>query len=174
MADLILIEELQAYLVAQGIGQLPGATPSLSVPSIWLLPRDGAALPRNLEKVGGSGWTGETTITLRDTNLSGPPGLEAWIEEAFVDIITRAPQAGTGKLIQRQIKGLLSPFDRHNGRAQWMMSNLLVEQSMEWRGDQELPQRQSIAEGDPHVTYDRVASYRFRCRRKILAGLTLP
>ena len=55
-----------------------------------------------------------------------------------------------------------------------MMNNLLVEQSLEWRGDQELPQRQSVAEADAHVTYDRVQSFRFRCRRKILAGLTLP
>lgn len=166
--ELILVEELQAYLVAQGIGQLPDPAahpPSLTLPSVWLLPRDGAPLPRAGENV---------TITIRDPNLTGPSDLEAWIEESFIDIIVRSRQAGAGKLVQRSIRKLIIPFDSHGGRKQWMMNSLLVEQSMMWRGDQELPQRQSIAEGDSHLTYDRIQSFRFRCRRKILAGLTLP
>ncbi len=165
MADLVVIEELQTYLIAQGIGQHPNAAVSLTLPSIWTLPRDGAPLPREGENA---------TITLRDQVIRGAGPLEAWIDEAFVDVIVRARQAGAGKLLQRRIKDLIVPFDAHGGRKQWMMGALLVEQSREWRGDQELPQRQSVAESDRHLTYDRVASFTFRCRRKILAGLTLP
>ncbi len=165
MADLIVIEELQTYLAAQGVGQLPGAAPSLTLPVIAMMPRDGAPLPR----------TGENaTITLRDPTTRPAAELEAWVLEVFVDVIVRARQAGAGKLIQRRILDLLVPYDAHGGRKQWMMGALLVEQSTVWRGDQDMPQRESIAQGDAHATYDRVASYRFRCRRKILAGLTLP
>lgn len=165
MADLVVIEELATYLVAQGVGQRPSATPSLTVPSIWLLPRDGAGLPRAGENV---------TVTLSDTNILGTPGLTAWLEETFVDVIVRSKQASAGKLVQRQVKLLLVPWDAHGGRKQWMMGGLLVEASNEWRGDQILPQRQDVGATDPHATYDRVASYRFTVRRKILAGSTLP
>lgn len=165
MPDLLVIEELASYLVTQGIGQRPSATPSLTVPSIWLMPRDGAALPRVGENV---------TITINDTNLSGPQELMAWIDETFVDVIVRSRQPGVGKLVQRSIKKLLVPWDAHGGRKQWMMNNLLVEASNEWRGDQPLPQSPVATATDAHQTYDRVASYRFTCRRKILAGSTLP
>ena len=165
MPDLVVIEELASYLVAQGVGQRPSATPSLTVPSIWLMPRDGYALPREGENV---------TVTINDTNLMGPPGLQAWIDETFVDIVVRSRQSSAGKLVQRSIKKLLVPWDAHGGRVQWMMNNLLVEASNEWRGDQPLPQNMSATATDPHLTYDRVASYRFRVRRKILAGSTLP
>ncbi len=173
MPELDLLAELQSYLVTQGIGVRPSAPVPASSASIWTYPRDGAALPRNVTKVNGA-YVGETTVTLIDTNLSGPSELEAWMAEIFVDIIVRSPNAGTGKLVQRAIKGLLVPFDAHGGRKQWLMHDLLVENSIEWRGDQPLPQRQAVSEGDAHLTYDRVASYRFSVRRKILAGLTLP
>ena len=39
-----IIEELQTYLIAQGVGQSPSATPSATIPSIWIQPRDGARL----------------------------------------------------------------------------------------------------------------------------------
>ncbi len=165
MPEMIVIEELQSYLVTQGIGQLPGAAPSTLLPSIWLAPRDGSPLPRIGENI---------TVTIIDTNLASPPGLMAWIDETFVDIIVRSRQASAGKLVQRSIKKLLVPFDAHGGRKQWMMNDLLVEASIEWRGDQPLPPRQNVGETDARVTYDRVASFRFACRRKILAGLTLP
>lgn len=165
MAEVVVIEQLQDYLVAQGVGQLPGAVPSMILPSIWLAPRDGSPLPRAGENV---------TVTLIDTNLASPAGLMAWIEETFVDIIVRSRGASEGKLVQRNIKKLLVPFDAHGGRKQWTMGTLLVEQSIEWRGDQPLPQPLTTSSEDPHITYDRVASYRFSCRRKILSGLTLP
>ncbi|HET6502105.1 MAG TPA: hypothetical protein VFG87_15220 [Amycolatopsis sp.] len=172
MADLILLEQLHAYLIAQGAGQHPSAAPSLTIPSVWMVPRDGAPLPRvdpatkaPLENI---------TITLVDTHFRSPSTLELSVEETFVDVIIRSRQPGAGKLVQRAIKSLLAPVDATGGRWQWMMGALLVELSTEWRGDQPLPQRQSIGESDPHVTYDRVASYRFQCRRKVLAGLSLP
>jgi hypothetical protein len=165
MADLVVVEELQVFLVAQAIGQLPSAAPSLSLPSVWTLPRDGAPLPRDGENA---------TITLRDPIIRLASEMEAWVEEAFVDVIVRARQARVGKLLQRRMLELIVPYTAPGGHYQWMMGALLVEQSVVWRGDQEMPQRQRVTEGDPHATYDRVASYRFRCRRKILAGLTLP
>ncbi len=165
MPDLIVIEELQDYLIAQGVAQHPSTATSLTIPSVWLMPRDGAPLPRDGENV---------TITLNDTMLRSPNGLEPWLTETFVDVIVRARNPSPGKLIQRTIEGLIAPFDALGGRKNWMMDGLRVEYSDQWRGDQPLPQRQDVAAGDPHISYDRVASYRFGCRRKILAGLSIP
>lgn len=165
MPDLIVIEELQDYLVAQGVGQLPSAAPSTGLPVVILAPRDGAPLPR----------TGENaTITLIDTMLRAPTGLEPWLEETFVDVIVRSRTASPGKLIQRTIHGLIAPFDQTGGRKNWMMGALRVEYSTEWRGDQPLPTREAVTESNPRITYDRVQSFRFGCRRKILAGLSIP
>lgn len=170
MADLFVAQELQAYLVAQAVGQLPSAAPSLTVPSIWLQPRDGAPLPR---KAAGA-FTESATITIRDPMLSSPSSLEEWMEEAFVDVIVRALQPAAAQLIHRQIRVLIVPYTASGGRKQWMMNNLLVEYSDQWRVEQELPMLRAVAATDAHATYDRVASYRFACRRKILAGLTFP
>jgi hypothetical protein len=162
VADLILIEQLQDYLIAQGVGQAQDQAVSTSVPTIWLQPRDGYPQPRE----------GETaTISLVDTLLSSPPG-EAWFEETFVDIVIRSRSAPTGKLLHRTIRGLLAPIDQPWGRMMWTMGALLVEYSTGWRGEQPL----AIASRNPQVnnnlvTHDRVASYRFGCRRKSLAGL---
>ena len=174
MADLIVVQELQAYLIAQGVGQHPSAAPSLTVPAIFTQPRDGAPLPRNLDRDSNGRWVGETTVTIKDPMLTSPSSLEEWIEEAFIDIIVRAPQSATCQLVHRQIRGLIVPFDASGGRKQWMMNNLLVEYSDQWRLEQELPMLRAVAQTDAHATYDRVASYRFACRRKVLAGLTLP
>lgn len=165
MADLVVIEEFAALLVTQGIGQVASATVSTSLPSIWLSPRDGAPLPRDGENA---------TITLSDTLLRVPSSLEQWMEDAFVDVIVRARSAPAGKLIQRRIHDLIVPYASSGGQKQWMMNNLLVEISDEWRGDQPLPQRQDVREADPHISVDRVQSFRFSCRRKILAGLSFP
>lgn len=176
MADLDVLQELQAYLITEGVGVVPFNPPpadGVEVTSIWLQPRDGAALPRNVAKVNGV-LKGETMVALVDTNLRSPSSLEAWMVETFVDVIVRSPQAFTGKLIQRQIKELIMPTNSTGGRKQWMMNSLLVETSDEWRGDQPLPQLRGVSAMDAHVTYDRVASYRFSCRRKVLAGLAFP
>lgn len=170
MPDYHCNEELQTYLVAQGIGQLPGATPSTALPSIWLNPRDGAPLPRAGENA---------TVTIRDTALAGPVdvGTEAYLEEAFIDVIVRSKTAAPGKMLHRTIRGLLQPIGAHKGRQLWTMGGLLVEYSVIWRPEQPLPQAGTSATltgasglSSP-VTYDSVASYLFGCRRKALAGL---
>ncbi len=174
MADLFVIPELQTYLVAEDIGQLPSAAPSLTVPAIWKAPRDGAPLPRNIGKDSSGRWQGETTITLRKGIGRDPSPMEPWIEEQFVDIIVRSPQPETAESVQRAIKLLLVPWDAVSGHYNWQMGGILVECCKQWRGDQPLPQRQAIGESDAHQTYDRIASYVFRVRRKVLAGLSMP
>lgn len=153
MADLNVGEELQDYLVAQGIAQLPATPLSPTVPVVILAPRDGVAELRDGENA---------AITIVEANVAAPHGLEAWIEEAFVDVFVRARANGACKLIQRQIRGLLHPNGDHGGRKLWMMSDLLVEYSTMWRGDQ--PYDQDTR------TYTRVQGFRFGCRRKALAG----
>ncbi len=156
MADLLVAEEMQDYLILQGVGQLPATAPSAVLPSIWLAPRDGVPEPRRS--------SGElATVTIVEANLASPNGLEAWIEEAFVDVYVRATQNGAAKLLQRQIRGLIHPNGDHGGRKLWTMSDLLVEYSTVWRGDQPVDEDQ--------YTYTRVQGFRFGCRRKALAGL---
>lgn len=171
MADLLVAQELQSFFVAQGAAQLPSTSPSLTIPAVWLQPRDGAPLPRNLAKDSNGRWIGETTITIQDPMLGSPSNLEEWMEEAFLDIIVRSPQSATAQLTHRVIRNLIVPVGSSGGQKMWMCNDLLVEYSDEWRKEQEAPQLRSVAEHDPHSTYDRVASYRFMCRRKSLAGL---
>lgn len=157
--DLIVVEQLQAYLVAQGIGRMPEREPSSPLPSIWTMPRQGAAMP--IVKDGE--WLEEQTITLDDKQLTGPPGVEAWLEDCFVDVIVRSKNAGAGKLVHRTIRGLLQPIGASPaGRRDWMMGGLHVLYSSIWRSEQPLPPV------DNGLTYDRVASYRFRCARSDL------
>jgi hypothetical protein len=154
VADLIVVEELKAYLVAQGLAVHPG--PSLSLPSVWTPPRDGAMHPRDGENA---------TIVLAES-LNAPAGtLEAWITESFVNVIVRAREDRDAKLIQRSILDLIHPNAAHGGRFVWTMNNLVVEYSRVWRGDQAL-------EADK-VSYTRVQSFVFGCRRKALAGTPL-
>lgn len=159
MTDFHVIEELQTYLVAQGVGQLPSAAPSTTVPSIWLQPRDGAPEPRR----DGATFVEAATITLSDTALASPQDIEPWVEEAFVDVIVRSRQAPAGKLIHRSIHGLIHPTGAYGGRKLWTMGSLLVEYSTVWTSEQPL--------GVDEFTYWRKAGYRFGCRRKALAGL---
>jgi hypothetical protein len=156
MAELIVGEELQDFLVAQGVGQYPDAAASTTVPSIWLAPRDGAPQPRKGENV---------TVTLIDTLQAPAATLEAWIEETFVDVIVTARQNSAAKLLHRVIRNLLHPDEAHGGRMQWMMGDLKVEYSTIWRGEQPLYQ--------DDVAYSRTVSYRFGARRKALAGTPL-
>lgn len=159
MAELDVLKELRDYLIAEGVAQAQDAAPSTALPSIWLMPRDGAPAPRRAPK--GGDYLETATITLRDTNTTGPPELEAWIEETFIDVIVRSRTAAPGKLIQRQIRGLLSPIGEIYGRKHWMMGQLLVEYSTLWRGDQPV--------NADDVAYDRVQSFRFGVRRSALS-----
>jgi len=165
MGDFFIIEELQTYLVAQGVGQLPNATPSAVLPSIWIQPRDGARLPG---KARGS-YTAQqakvetTTVTLIDTQTGSPMNgaLEAYLDETFIDIIVRSSTAAPGKLVHRGIRGLLHPTGSLNGKHGWQMNSVLVEYSNIWRAEQPLP---FVYDGDTQ-TYDRVAAYRLGVRR---------
>lgn len=163
---MIVVEELQAYLVAQGIGRMPQSaeelTEPVATPSIYLLPRQEAPAPIQKDD---DEWLETVTVTLDDTNLQGPPGVETWLEDAFIAVTTRAKNAAEGKLVQRAIKNLLHPAatSRPVGRCNWTMNTLTVQFSAVWRGDQRLPLV------DNGKTYDRVAYYRFRCARSDLA-----
>jgi hypothetical protein len=152
--DLHVVEQLQDYLVAQGVGQMPHLGPSITVPSIVAEPPEGAPEPR----VGES-----ATITITDTTLAPAASLEAWIEEAFIDVVVRSREASAGKLIHRTIRGLIHPNDAHGGRKMWTMGELLVEYSTIWTGEQPVD--------SDEVSYRRKAGYRFGVRRKALAGL---
>ncbi|MGH2878951.1 MAG: hypothetical protein ACRDK4_05005 [Solirubrobacteraceae bacterium] len=160
MSDLIVAEQLQQFLVAEGIGQLPATAPSDTLPSIWLKPREGAPLPR----MDGATWLEDTTVTITDTQLSPRPNLEPWIEEAYIDILVRARQDAAAQLLHRAIGGLLAPVGIVGGRKGWTMHELPILYSTAWRGEQPLPP----ANGG--LTYDRVASYRIACRRSDLAA----
>lgn len=164
MADLLVVDEFYAYLLAQSVAQRPSVAESLTVPSIWKDPRDGAPEPRRDKTTGN--FKEKTTITLRAT-WSGPPpvpGMEA-IEETMVDVIVRAENAATAQLTQRQIRALIAPGDQPYAKRQWTMGALLVEYSSVWRADQPLPVENQL--------YARVQSFRFGCRRKALAGQPL-
>jgi hypothetical protein len=154
----IVVERLQAFLVTEGVAQLPEAVPATTKPSIWLMPRQGAAMPRTEN----GAWLETQTVTLNDTQLMGPPGQEAWLEDAFIDVTIRSKNAGEGKLLHRQIRGLLAPVGKLAGRKNWTMSGLHVLSSTVWRQEHPLP---PIENG---LTYDRVASYRIRCARSDL------
>lgn len=168
MADLQVVEELKAYLIAEGIAQHFGngpsdPAPSQILPSITISPKDGAPQPRDGE---------DAVITLRDTFLGSPSSLESWIEEAFVEVIVRHRHAGRCKLVHRTIRGLIWPNDAVGGRKMWMMNDLLIEQSDLWRAEQELPFAADTTRGGATrlQTADRVQTFRFMCRRKSLAG----
>lgn len=157
----IVIDELQAYLVAEGIGQDPAADPSLTVPSIWTRPRRGAAMPRTANGV----WLETQTVTLDDKEVgSAATRLPSYLEDAFVDITVRSKNPDEGKLVMRAIKDLIVPIGSPPvGRRNWTMNTLHVLYSMVFRQDQALP---PINNG---LTYDRVATYVFACARNDLA-----
>ena len=157
MAELIVAHELQDFLVAQGIAQLPATAPSPAVPVVYADPRDGAAQPR---RTAAEGWAEKAAITLRETLEQPPDPLEEFLERQIVDVIVLAIDGPTAKLTQRAVRRALA------GRRLWTMGTLLVEQVDIWRGDQALPRDPDRFDG-----YSRVQSFSFLCRTKALAGL---
>lgn len=157
MAEMLVIDELRAYLIAQGVCQDNNVAESAVLPSIWVKPMEGAPEPRLPD--GGE----VATITLIDTLLRSPGDLEQFMEEAFIEVVVRSWSPAAGELIQRQIRGLIAPGDQPGGKKLWTMNNLLVEYSTMWRGDQSL--------GATELSYARTQSFRFGCRRKSLSGL---
>lgn len=159
---MIPLDQLQLYLVAQSIGQMPETAPSESHPVIYTMPRTGGApLPRKneagkpLEKI---------TITLQDASVgAGKVQLETFLEETIVDVIVRAEQANDAKLTHRAIRNLLSPIGALRGRSDWMMNELRVLYSEVFTNEQPLP---PLNDG---ITYDRIATFRIVCTRASLA-----
>lgn len=159
---MIVTEELQSYLVNEGVGQLPEADPSPTVPSIWTNPRYGAVMPRiSLETP--AEWLENVTVTVADGQLQGPPGLASYLLDTFVIITTRARKEAEGILLHRQIRSLLHPPGSPiAGRCKWQMNDLAVLYSRIWRTEQPLP---PIENG---LTYDRTAWYLIECARSDL------
>jgi hypothetical protein len=167
MADLFAASELRTFLIAQGVG-VDAAVPSLSLPSVWLLPRDGAPQPRT-NKTSGA-FVENATVTLREMNFAAPNG-PADLEDAYIDVIVRAggiqPTVPRGELlaktIHRRIRELvIDDNDAAGQKRMWMCNDLLVEYSGVWRMEQTL--------GADKVSFTRIASYRFGSRRKSLLG----
>lgn len=166
MPEYDVVEELQTYLVQQGVGVLPAAAKvpentGNTKPVIVLQPRDGAPQPLK----DGSGRFGLVpTITLNTILSSRPNDLDYAIEEVFVDIVVRARTNGVGKMLQRQIYGLLVPGDAVGGRKMWQMAGINpVECCLRWRGVQPI--------GADEHSYDSSQAFMFQVRRKTLAGL---
>ncbi len=162
MADLLVVDELRDYLVAQAVVQAQDAAPSPSIPSVWVDVREGAPEPRRDDA---GGWGEDATVTLVDTGLGSPSTMEPWVEETFVDVVVRARSAGRAQLVQRTIRGLLVPGDKPGGRKAWEMGALHVERSFQFRRDQSLPTTNG------GLTYDRVQTF---CIQARLAELTTP
>jgi hypothetical protein len=162
--NLIVSRELQDHLIAQGIGQSWDAAPSLTVPTVFDNPPDGAVEPRRGARDGALLET--STISLFEI-LDGPAlELGAWLQETFIEVVVRSDDDETSKLIHRRIRDEIEPIAAHGGRAQWLMGALLVERSYQSKPEQSLPRQE-----DRFV--DRVCTYAFNCRRKILAGLPI-
>ncbi len=159
--ELVVPVQLRAYLIATGIVASNEDPPSLARASVWLQPRDGAPLPRRDEAAGD--WLEEQTVTVKRKLVNGPPGLEAWMEDAFIDITIRSVNEAAGELLHRAIRGLIHPIgETPAGKRNWMMNDLHVLYSAMFRNEQPLP---TVDEGR---TYDSVATYRFTCARSDL------
>lgn len=147
MADLIVIEQMRAYLIAQGLvraWEAEGAAP----PCI-LNPRDGAPEPVAPDL---------STVTLVQTLHVPVDTLEQrYLAEPVVDVIVRSTTSPRAELLQRSIRGVLAD------KRLFTMGSLLVERSLVWREDQHLAADQR--------TYMRVQSFRLLCRIKALQGL---
>ncbi len=148
MADLILIEQLRAYLVAQGIVRAWKAIGTL--PQCILDPRDGAPEPA------GQAYA-DATVTLQQTGHVVRPSDEEFLEEPVVDVTVRAYRSQDAELLQRRIRNAL------NGEELLTAGTLLIEWARVWRGDQPL--------WSDATSYTRRQSFRFGMRVKALAGL---
>lgn len=162
MTDLIVSTELQDYLVAQGIGHLPDAAPSLALPVIYDNPPDGAPEPRRGPRDGNPLET--ATISLFEILAAVDGPLAAWLTETFIEVVVRSADDTTSKLLHRRICDLLAPIEGHGGRHMWTMGALLVERSYQTKPEQPLPRQEDRFQ-------DRVCTYAFCCRRKSLAGM---
>jgi hypothetical protein len=144
---LLLIEELRAALIAEGLVRRPPVAGPL--PPMFLHPREGVPAPgagrapeRDADLVTGLFMTGGTAAR---------PYVE-WLEEQrTVDVRYRSRQASTAERLARKIEAALS------GRRHWLMGQLLVEQALVWR-----PLGLVVSDD---LGYDFVQSFAFDVRR---------
>jgi hypothetical protein len=154
-------EELQAYLVAQGVGVRPADADGTHA-IVINQPRDGAPQPT---KDGTGKFGGVSTVTINTTMPARPNPQDFAIDETFIELVVRARQNAAAKMLLRQINGLLNPRDSVGGRRMWQMGAIdPVELCLPWRGAQ-------FIGADEH-SYDYNVSYMFQVRRAILDGET--
>jgi hypothetical protein len=153
MADLFLIREVRAYLIAQGVVQAAetASTGDYSPPRCWLDPRDGAPEPKVA--------SGEDAVVTITSTLTIPgEWLEGrYLEQRIVEITTRAGSSERAELVQRQIRNVLEE------QVNTFFGDLRIESSKLWRGDQKI--------SSDATSYTRSQSFVIAARVKSLAGL---
>lgn len=163
MPELLAVDELGAYLVAQGVAQDRNDPLSATAPSLWIRPRQAAPEPRDLDPENGDTEDEGATVTLSTTRVGMPSPMESWLEETLVDVIVRARSVKRAEMLHRTIRGLLTPGDQPGGKKAWDMGALHVQHSLLWRPEQELPTTNN------GLTYDRVQSFCFIYSRSALS-----
>jgi hypothetical protein len=149
VTDLIVIEELQAYLVAQGVVRAWGGAAN-GLPQCILAPRDGAP-----EASSGKAYE-NAVVTLTKIGQVPPVVQEEFLENALIECVTRAYRAVDAELIQRRIRATL------NGLRLFTMGSLIVEHAQVFAGDQPL--------GSDETDYTRMQTFLIEARVRSLAG----
>jgi hypothetical protein len=156
VADLILIEQFRLYLVDQGVVRLWNtpvvrlwADTTDGLPQCILDPRDGAPEP------GGHGYQ-DATVTLTKTGMTPKDPLEEFLEDAHIEVVTRAYRSPDAELIQRRIRAVVDGFKL------FTMNDLVVEWVRVFSGDQPL--------GSDETSYTRMQTFMVRSRVRSLAG----
>jgi hypothetical protein len=158
-------EELQAYLIEEGIGVHPNDADGAAT-IIVNQPRDKAPQPlKDGSAKFGTKLLGDATVTINMIMPARPNAQDFAIDESFIDIIVRARQNAAAKMLLRQIRGLLNPRNSVGGKRMWKMGAIdPVELCLPWRGAQLV--------GSDENSYDWNESYMFQVRRAILDGET--
>lgn len=147
MPDLLVAEEVQAHLIAQGVVRDPAAAGGL--PPCWIDPDEGA--PEPPEGV-------QSTVTLFTAGQVVRPWLEGdKLQEIVLDVVVRSRHPRDGHLLQRQIYAALEE------KKNVAFGALRIEWSKLFRGVQKL--------GSDHESQRTLQSFRIAARLKSLAGL---
>ena len=116
-----VVDYLQAYLIAQGVGRDPRTAGAL--PPIWREPRDGTPAPG--ETVGSSvEMNPDAVLGLVKVGGTPPPRHEGFIRWDHVDIWVRVRKAPMAHDLETDIRALL------NDKRGWVMAGLLVNESL--------------------------------------------
>jgi hypothetical protein len=148
VSELIAIEELRTYLVAQGVVRNWGDAAN-GLPQCILAPRDGAPEAQGQAYQDG-------VVTLAKIGQQPPVVQEEFLEAALVECVTRAYRAVDAELIQRRVRAKL------NGLRLFTMGSLIVEHAQVFAGDQPL--------GSDETSYTRMQTFLIQTRVKSLAG----